>query len=75
MADISHEYKHNRPQFLEKARLWVKKHASGERGEGVGSEEGEEEREEREGVARKRKGPVAVIGEEDREPKKSKIEI
>lgn len=27
MADISHEYKHNRPQFLEKARLWVEKHA------------------------------------------------
>ena len=29
MADISHEYKHNCPQFLEKAKMWVKKHASG----------------------------------------------
>ena len=48
MADISHEYKHNRPQFLEKAKMWVEKHASGASGaggEGVrvavgGSEEG-----------------------------------
>lgn len=30
MADISQEYKHNRPQFLEKAKMWVKKHASGD---------------------------------------------
>ena len=67
MSDISHEYKHNRPQFLEKARLWVKKHASGELREGVRCEEGEEE------VTRKRKGPVVMIGEENSEVKKSRI--
>lgn len=73
MSDISHEYKHNRPQFLEKARLWVKKHASGElregvrSGEGVRCEEGEEE------VTRKRKGPVVITGEENSEVKKSRI--
>lgn len=27
MAEISHEYKHNRPKFIEKAREWVKNHA------------------------------------------------
>ena len=73
MADISHEYKHNRPQFLEKARLWVKKHASGgevREEEGVRSEkrEGGEE-----GMTRKRKGSVVVErGEENGDAKKSK---
>ena len=27
MADISHEYKYNRPKFLENAKQWVKKYA------------------------------------------------
>lgn len=27
MAEISHEYKHNRPRFLEKAKEWVQKYA------------------------------------------------
>ena len=32
MADISHEYRHNRPQFLEKAKAWVRRYASGAQG-------------------------------------------
>ena len=30
MADISHEYKHNRPQFVEKAKEWVRMYAMDE---------------------------------------------
>lgn len=74
MADISHEYKHNRPQFLKKAKMWVAKHASGAigaGGEGVrvavgGSEEGR-------GVgdqSRKR----GQVGEGEREAKQSRIQ-
>ena len=72
MVDISHEYKHNRPQFLEKAKMWVEKHASGASGEGVRrvlvgeSEEGRGVR----GQSRKR-GPV---GEGEREAKQSRIQ-
>ena len=70
MADISHEYKHNRPQFLEKARLWVKTHASRELGEGVRGEEGEVGV----GVTRKRKGPAGATGEGRIEAKKTKLD-
>ena len=79
MADISHEYKHNRPQFLEKARLWVKKHASGapsggvkgDASDGVTGEELEGGGEGR--LARKRKG-ATLSGESERQVKQGRFQ-
>ena len=69
MADISHEYKHNRPQFLEKAREWVKRHASGSC-EGVRGGKGEVG-----GGGGIRKRKVAEEGDEgEREAKQSKLQ-
>ena len=36
MADISHEYKHNRPRFVEKAKEWVQMYAKEEDKEELG---------------------------------------
>ena len=74
MADISHEYKHNRPQFLAKAKLWVEKHASGTR-EGVGVEVrgGGSEVGEAGSGSRKRALPETGGEDEWREAKQSKI--
>ena len=40
MADISHEFKHNLPRFLAKAKEWVTEHASRGRGAGAGDQGG-----------------------------------
>lgn len=73
MADISHEYKHNRPQFLEKARLWVKKHASGSTGDSNTKIQGRGEYGDG-NQSRKRKLPSEIGVENDREVKQSRIE-
>ena len=70
MADISHEYKHNRPQFMEKAKMWVKKHASGDLSEGVRGEAGSEVR----GQSQKRGPPLGSDCEGGREAKQSRIQ-
>ena len=70
MADISHEYKHNRPQFLEKAKLWVRKHASGDMGEGVEGCEGESV-----GSRKRGRSPAVVGSEGEKETKKSRVHV
>ena len=70
MADISHEYKHNRPQFLEKAKMWVKQHASGASDIKIKGKEEDGSGNQ----SRKRKIPPEIGGESEREVKQSKIE-
>ena len=73
MADISHEYKHNQPQFVEKAKEWVRRHASGGvdmAAAGVsGSAPGQLQ------AAQSRKRRPESTGEDNREAKQTKIHL
>jgi len=69
MADISHEYKHNQPQFVEKAKEWVRRHAS----EGVGVAAGVSGSSGQQQAAQPRKRRPESTGEDEREVKHTKI--
>ncbi|KAK6470355.1 ubiquitin-conjugating enzyme E2 T-like isoform X1 [Huso huso] len=71
MADISSEYKYNKPVYLEKARQWTEKHAI-QRNQGLGDlDKSPCEDELSKGLAGPRKRGALDTGEEEEEVKKT----